>query len=105
MSDATVTVKSSTGDYTSLNAAFAGESYNLTNNCHNTGSAGILTINCYAFTDTVAASTGAGYTTSASYYINVVVPLTERHSGVWNTGKYVLQASLPNVYFVNILTD
>jgi len=88
VANATVTVKSSGGDYTSLNAALAGEVADLTANCHSTGGAGILTIECYAFEDTTAASTGTGYTTSANYYINITVPATERHAGKWNTSKY-----------------
>lgn len=90
MANATVTVKASGGDYTSLNAALAGESADLTANCHSTGGAGILTIECYAMSDTTAASTGTGYTTSADYYINIVVPTAERHLGVWSTSKYRL---------------
>lgn len=88
MSDVTKTVKSSGGDYTSLNAALAGMSGNLTTNCGGTGSAGILTIECYAMEDTIAVSVGAGYTTSGDYYINVTVPSSERHDGKWNTNKY-----------------
>ena len=90
MSDVTKTVKSSGGDYTSLNAALAGMSGNLTTNCGGTGSAGILTIECYAMQDTTAASTGTGYTTSSSYYINITVPAAERHVGKWNGDKYNL---------------
>ena len=43
MANKTVTVKSSGGDYTSLNAALAGESTNLVSTLD-----GILTIECYA---------------------------------------------------------
>lgn len=92
MANATKTVKSSGGDYTSLNAALAGQAANLTTNCAGTGGAGILTIECYAMQDTTAASTGTGYTTSADYYINIIVPTAERHVGVWNTDKYYLEA-------------
>ena len=88
MANATVTVKSSGGDYTSLNAALAGMAGNLTTNCGGTGGAGILTIECYAMQDTTSANTGTGYTTSADYYINITVPTAERHDGKWNTSKY-----------------
>lgn len=94
MSNATVTVRSSGGDYTSLNAALAGESANLTTNCHGTGSAGILTISCGNFEDTTAASTGTGYTTSSSYYINIVGDPSDivsgTNTGVWSTSRYRL---------------
>jgi hypothetical protein len=92
VANATKTVKSSGGDYTSLNAALAGLSGNLTTNCAGTGGAGILTIECYYLgsADSTAASTGTGYTTSADYYINITVPTAERHSGVWSTSKYYM---------------
>jgi hypothetical protein len=96
VANATKTVKSSGGDYTSLNAALAGLSGNLTTNCAGTGGAGILTIECYAMADTTAASTGTGYTTSADYYINITVPTAERHSGVWDTNKYYLSVNVSN---------
>ena len=94
MANATVTVKASGGDYTTLNAALAGEAADLTANCHSTGGAGILTIECYAMADTTAASTGTGYTTSADYYINITVPASERHDGKWNTNKYYLSVNV-----------
>ena len=67
MANKTVTVKSSGGNYSTLNAALVGEQANLvTNTC-------ILTIDCYTMTDTTAVSVD-GYTTSASYYINITSP-------------------------------
>lgn len=85
MANKTVTVKTSGGDYTSLNAALVGESANLvTNTC-------ILTIECYSMEDTTPADTGTGYTTNSSYYINITVPMSERHDGKWNDSKYVLK--------------
>jgi hypothetical protein len=101
MANATKTVKSSGGDYTSLNAALAGMSGNLTTDCGGTGGAGILTIECYAMGDTNLADTGTGYTTSADYYINITVPVAERHSGVWSDSKYRL---VPNVDEAQSLT-
>jgi hypothetical protein len=85
MANKTVTVKSSGGDYTSLNSALAGESTNLVSNTR------ILTINCTGFEDTTAATTGAGYTTSSSYYIKIV--------GDNYTGK-----SSSSCYRLNIVT-
>jgi parallel beta-helix repeat protein len=87
VADKTVTVKSSGGDYTSLNAALAGESANLVTNTR------ILTIECYSMSDTANAVTGTGYTTSSSYYIKILTPTAERHDGKWNSGKYRLEAS------------
>jgi hypothetical protein len=101
MSNVTKTVKSSGGDYTSLNAALAGMAGDLTTDCGGTGGAGILTIECYAMEDTTAADTGTGYTTSADYYINITVPSAERHSGVWNGDKYNLYISAT---YTNTLT-
>lgn len=100
MSNVTKTVKSSGGDYTSLNAALSGMSGDLTSNCGGTGTAGILTIECYAMSDTTAVDTGTGYTTSSSYYINITVPTAERHDGKWNTSKYRLEISsnAPGIY-------
>lgn len=87
MANKTVTVKTSGGDYTSLSAALTAESANLvTNTC-------ILTIECYAMSDTTPATTGTGYTTNASYYINIVVPTAERHDGKWNSAKYRMELS------------
>lgn len=93
MANVTKTVKSSGGDYTSLNAALAGMSGNLTTDCGGSGGAGILTIECYAMNDTTDADTGTGYTTSSSYYINITSPSSERHAGVWSTSKYRLVCS------------
>jgi hypothetical protein len=73
MANLTVTVKTSGGDYTTLNAALAAQSGDLVANTR------ILTIECYGMTDTTAAATGAGYTTSASYYIKIVS--ADRHNG------------------------
>lgn len=83
MANKTVTVKSSGGDYTSLNAALAGESTNLVSTLD-----GILTIECYTINDTTQVDTGTGYTTDSSHYINITVPTAERHDGKWNTSKY-----------------
>ena len=88
MANKTVTVKSASGDYTTLNAALAGESANLvTGTC-------ILTIECYAMQDTTAAGTGTGYTTNASYYINIVAPAGNRHTGIRSTSAYRLEPTV-----------
>lgn len=87
MADRTVTVKSSGGDYTSLNAALSGESTDLVSNTR------VLTIECYAMEDTAVADTGTGYTVSSGYYIKLIVPTAERHDGKYNTGKYRLNVA------------
>lgn len=78
--------------YVSLAAALSGESAAAPNLVADTC---ILTIECYASAapDTALADTGTGYTTSASYYINIVVPTSERHDGKWNTSKYRMECS------------
>jgi hypothetical protein len=97
MANKTVTVKSSGGDYTSLNAALAGESTNLVSTLD-----GILTIECYAMGDTTAVDTGTGYTTDADHYISILTPAAERHPGKWDSNKYYL--SLGPGYGVGIIT-
>lgn len=96
MANATVTVESSGGDYTSLNAALSGESGDLATDCGGTGGAGILTIQCGNFADTTAASTGPGYTTSADYYINIIgdpADISAGTTGKWSTSRHRLVVS------------
>jgi hypothetical protein len=105
MANATVTVESSGGDYTTLNSALSTEAADLTSNCHSTGSAGILTIQCGNFGDTTTASTGTGYTTSSSYYINIVgdpADKTSSTTGKWSTSRYRLTggAYAPEALFI-----
>jgi hypothetical protein len=102
MSNATVSVASSGGDYDTLNHALTDEAANnpnLTTNCHATGSAGILTVQCNNFEDTTAASTGTGYTVSSSYYINIIGNPSDKSSsttGKWSTSRYRLNVSSSN---------
>ena len=76
-----VTVKSSGGDYTSLAAAIAGEAGDLV------AADEWLHIECYAMSDTTQ-TTISGFTTSSDCHILVEAPVSERHSGVWDTNKY-----------------
>ena len=46
-----------------------------------------------------------GWTTGASNYILIIVELANRHSGVWNTGKYHLTGSRGFNGFLKILED
>jgi hypothetical protein len=86
MANKTVTVKASSGDYTTLNAALSGESTNLVSTLD-----GILTIDCYNFADTTAADTGTGYTTNATHYINIIA--NDAHAGKFGTTSYRLIVS------------
>lgn len=113
MADKTVKIHSDGApnyDYTSLNAALAGED---DINADLTAMAGILTFDLYAFNDTTLATTGSGYTTSSAYYLNIVVNPsyvnyntagTSRHSGVWDGSKYNLQAASPVLSLVENYT-
>ena len=79
----TVTVKPSGGDYTSLAAAVAGESKNLVSLDRQ------LTIECYAMADTAAVVFDrTAWTTDATRYILVTVPVGQRHNGSWSTSAY-----------------
>ena len=53
----------------------------------------IAVAECYSMTDT-AFVTIASWATSAANYIKIYTPLTERHSGVWNSSKYNLSTPL-----------
>lgn len=87
----TVTVKPSGGDYTSLAAAVAGESKNLVTLDRQ------LTIECYAMEDTTAVVFDRTvWTTDATRYILVTVPASERHAGVYSASKYRLVVSNAN---------
>jgi hypothetical protein len=80
----TVTVKSTGGNYTTLNAALVGEVADLvTNQC-------ILTIECYSMEDTTPIFAGTEWVnmTSASYYVHIKTPSSENHNGEWSTSVY-----------------
>ena len=83
----TVTVRPSGGDYTSLNAALAGEAADLVALNRQ------LNIELYAMTDTEAVDLiTPAYVTDPDRYIKVYTPAAERHAGVWDAGKYHLDA-------------
>ncbi len=87
----TVTVKSSGGDYTSLSAAIAGEAGDLVSLDRQ------LTIECYAMADTTAIRIdNTAWTTDATRYILITVPSTERHAGFYSTSKYRLEVANDN---------
>jgi hypothetical protein len=81
-----VTVKASGGDYTSLEAAIAGEQKSLVALDRQ------LTIQCYASaapdTAQVAIDVADGWVTDATHYIDIVVPPSERHVGKFDPTKY-----------------
>jgi len=56
----------------------------------NAGDSPIVGIACYSMSDTTPVLI-SGYTTSATNYINIHTPLSERHDGKWNNGKYRLE--------------
>src|SRR4051812_38070458 len=68
-----VTVKSASGDYSSLNAAFVGEVGDLVSLNRQ------LEIDCYNFVDATAADTGAGWTTDATHA--VLITAVDNHNG------------------------
>lgn len=74
-------VKPSGGDYTSLSSWEAGEQADLV-------TANICKVaECYAMNDTTALGV-AGWTTDATRYATIHVPLAERHSGVRDSTKH-----------------
>lgn len=81
-----VTVKGSGGNYTSLQAAIAGEAKNLVALDRQ------LTIQCYASaapdTTQVQVFSSDGWVTDSTHYLRIVVPLSERHSGAFDPTKY-----------------
>jgi len=88
-STVTVTVKSSGGDYASLNAAIGGEGRDLP------AADEICDIACYSFTDTTTLIV-SGFTTDSTRYIRVYTPSSERHAGVWSSSKYNLSVDATN---------
>ncbi len=97
------TIKSSSGDYTSLSAAEAGED--------DTGDLVSrdewMHFSCYSMEDTAGTVNITGWTTDATRYILVDTPSSERHDGKWNTSKYRLSVAnadvlLPNEKYIRI---
>ena len=77
----TVTVKSSGGDYATLNAVDAGEATDLT------ATAGDLVVECYNFEDTTQALfDDAGWVTDSTH--RLVIRAVDGHGGKWNTSCY-----------------
>lgn len=98
----TVTVKGSGGDYTTLQGALVGEQDNLVSNQR------ILTIECYASAapdTTQVNTTGLSYTVSPDYYINIYVPQSERHHGIWDESKYYVQLTNSMQFVITISID
>lgn len=85
----TVTVKSSGGDYTSLQGAITGE---VATNADLVAGDIQLNIACYAMSDTTAADVD-GFTTDATRYVRIYAPTGERHTGKWDTAKYRLEVT------------
>ena len=95
----TVTVKSSGGDYTSLNAALAGEAADITSA---TGSDEIIRIDCYPMEDTTKVSSGpltSGWKTSAANYVElrfVDSGGNPVYTSTWSTSLYRLNVNTTN---------
>lgn len=88
------TVKSSGGDYTSLAGWESAEQGDIATS---------LIINkaeCYSFNDTLSVTID-GWTTSASYYIEVYAATGERHAGKWDGTKYNLTVANGSCIVVN----
>jgi len=73
-----------------------------------------LNIACYADGDDTTAATITGWTTGADNYINIYTPTstsevgtTQRHSGVWDTNKYILSSNGSAAIYTdeNTITD
>ena len=82
----TKTVKSSGGDYTSLNAwaaSIAGRGADLTTRDV------VERAECFGFTDTTAVSI-SGITTDTTRRVEISTPDTARHGGKWNSSAYIL---------------
>lgn len=60
----------------------------------NAGDSPIIGIACYASAAPDGATTIDGSTTSATNYIKIYTPTSERHSGVYNTSKYRIETTL-----------
>ena len=106
-----VTVNSIAADYASLSAAEAGASDSSHLNTSDLATAKtILNLVCYAGASAdTAATTVDTYTTDASYYINVYAAnggtqslSSNRHSGVWDSSKYILSPTDANCLTINV---
>lgn len=82
----TKTVKSAGGDYTSLSAWEAGQQADLPTADQ------IQVAECYAFQDTTSVIIN-GWTTDATRYIVITVPIAQRHAGIRSTTQYNLRTS------------
>lgn len=101
---ATVTVTTdvntvSGGDYSSLSAWEAGEQADLVavNEIHE--------VICSGSSADTTAVTISGWTTSQYCYIKITQGPSDRHGGVWDTGKYRLSVSTTFAYILTISED
>lgn len=83
------TIKTSSGDYTSLSGWEAGQQADIT---LATGNDTIQIAECYSMSDTTKV-VFAGWTTAAGNYIKIYAPASERHDGKWNSSKYRLEVT------------
>ncbi len=66
----------------------------------NAGDSPIIGIECYSMSDTTQV-TIYGWTTGINNYIYIYTPISERHDGKWNTGKYRLEVSTNSITLSN----
>ena len=103
MANKTVTVKPSGGTYTTLAAAIAGE---VTANANLVTMEGILNIEIggtWSSADTATVDLN-GFTTNASYYVNVYTDTANRaKASGWDTGRYIL--NVENNFAIRIRDD
>jgi hypothetical protein len=95
MTDRIVTVKSTGGDYTSVNAAISGEVADLVTLTT------VLYINVYAFSDTTPIDSGQAYVTDGTYNCKLTVLEGECHTGEWDSSKYNLVTSNTTYWSIN----
>ena len=80
------TVKPSGGDYSSLSAWEAGEQRDLV------AADEIAVAECYSMVDTNKVLF-SGWTTDADHYIKATTPVSERHNGIFDTSKYLIDVT------------
>lgn len=93
----TVTVKSAGGDYSTLQAAEAGEQGDIVAGGYS------LVIQCFTFEDTAAtAFDAASWTTDSTHFVTIETPISERHTGRWTTTAYRMNLNAAFVYCLQV---
>lgn len=88
-----VLIKSITGGtFASGNVVWVTANHAITATLSNNGDTPIIGIECYSMVDTTAVVID-GSITSATNYIHIYTPISERHAGVYTESKYVLKVA------------